>query len=137
MDKKKLGPVGDPNALVWLYCELQLRGKTLIRQGWRDGLPVDRPPIWVFCPLLRGNFPKDRILIEKCEKCQHYKGVSRKVERIARDAGELKPYAILRRDKKPKIYFTRADLEKEIRDKEELDRKWEEEERRLREKDED
>jgi len=132
MDKKSLGPVGGPNAFVWLYCELQSRGKTLIRQGWRDGLPIDRPPIWVFCPLLRGNFPKDRVLIEKCGECRHYKGVGRRVEWISKDADGLKPSTILKRNRRRKVSFTKADFEKESRYKEELDRKWEEEERRLR-----
>ena len=134
MDKRKLGPFGDPNAFVWLYCELQLRGKTLIRQGWRHGLPLDRPPIWVFCPLLRGSFPRDRILIEKCEKCQHYKGVSGRVEGAYRDTDRLKTHMIHNKNRRPKLLFTKADLNKESRYREELDRKWEEEERRLGEK---
>ena len=135
MDKRDLGPIGDPNSLVWLYCELQSHGKTLIRQGWRNGLPVDRPPIWVFCPLLRGNFPKDRILIEKCEKCRYYKGVSRRLRIIHRDVDRLKLYTVLKEDRGPKKRFTKADLEKELRNKEELDKKWEEEERGLRGRD--
>jgi len=59
--------------------------------------------------------------------------VSRRIDSVSRDADGFKPYTILRRERKPRIHFTKADLEKESKDKDELDRKWEEEERKLRE----
>ena len=60
----KLGSVGDTGTLAWLFCDLQGFGKTLVRKGAKADLPIDRPPIWVFCPLLRKNFPRDRTLVE-------------------------------------------------------------------------
>jgi len=74
-----LGGVGNTSTLIWLFCDLQNFGKTLVRKGNKPGLPINKPPIWVFCPLLKGNFPRDRQLVEECEKCSHYKGVSHNV----------------------------------------------------------
>jgi len=46
----------------------------------------------------------------------------------------LKTHMIHNKNRRPKLLFTKADLNKESRYREELDRKWEEEERRLGEK---
>ena len=74
-----LGNVGDANTVVRLYCDLQAFGWTLIRKGWKRGLPQDKSPVWVFCPRLRSNFPRDRILISECQKCSHYKSISHSI----------------------------------------------------------
>ena len=60
--------------------------------------------------------------------------MSGRVDRAYRDTDVLKTYMILNENRRPKLFFTKADLDKESRYREELDRKWEEEERRLGEK---
>ena len=59
--------------LVWLHCDLQLRGKAIIRHGKRKEVTMGEK--WIFCPLL--HFPRDRISIKTCEKCPHFKGYSK------------------------------------------------------------
>ena len=50
-----------------MICDLQPVGKRLVRG------PKDVPKKWfTFCP--RRRFPKDRILISICDKCQHFHG---------------------------------------------------------------
>ena len=122
-----LGSVGNPNTLVWLFCKLHAHGKTLVRKGWRGGLPVNKPPIWVFCPLLREKFPRDRELIEMCEKCMHYKGVSHGMEK------EVHLESTFRKlNRAHKMIFNREELEKAEAESKIEDEKWLDEERKLR-----
>jgi hypothetical protein len=129
----KLGNVGDPVTLIWLFCDLHPHQKTLIRRGWRAGLPADKPPIWVFCPLLKGAFPRDRGLVERCEGCTHYKGVSHSLKR-AEVLGEANSKPVLMESirRVPKKVFTREDLEKAKLENTMEDEKWLDEERKLR-----
>jgi hypothetical protein len=82
------GNVEDSQTARTLICNLQTYGKTAIRRGWRKGLPRDKPPVWVFCPLKphkwRGQVPpKDRGLITNCQgdpirnipSCPHFRGI--------------------------------------------------------------
>lgn len=117
--KDDLGNVGNPDTLVWLYCELCQHGKTLIRHGWRQGLPLDAAPIWVFCPLEKGRFPRDRKIVEACEKCPHYKGISHRMERMI-EKKQKRDLTTLR--------FTKEELEQARKEQEEEERKWREEE---------
>jgi hypothetical protein len=129
---KSLGHVGNVETLVWLYCDLQTHGKVIIRQGWREGLPKDKPPIWVFCPLLA--FPRDRKLVEECKGCPHYHGASKDAGTINQpkpSESEFKVNVIRPRKNPPKKTFTKEDVEKWEETKREEDRKWLDEERRL------
>lgn len=56
--------------LCWLLCDLQLRKKTLVRQGKRQEVTMGDK--WVFCPLQ--VFPRDRVSTKACEKCKNFKG---------------------------------------------------------------
>ena len=76
------GPLGNPQTLVWLFCELHQFGKTLVRKGSRREIDPNRPPIWVFCPLLKDKFPRDRVLVSACSTCSHFRGTSHSLDRI-------------------------------------------------------
>jgi len=123
-----LGNVGDSNTLVWLFCDLHSYGKHLIRRGWRRGLPTDKPPIWVFCPLLREKYPRDRKLVEECEKCSHYKGVSHSLKRIETSHSTYWKPAMIKPEKKT---FTKENIEKAAQESELEDKKWLQEEKEL------
>lgn len=133
-----MGNVGDSNTLVWLFCELHAHGKVLIRQGWRKGLPKDKKPIWTFCPLKKGQFPRDRILIENCEKCSHYKGVSHSLKRGQKSDSKSKPMDLTiikpkkRKKETPiKVTIPLEDFLRAIEEKEEQDEEWQKEEQKL------
>lgn len=128
----KLGNVGDSNTLVWLYCEICKYGKISIKQGWRKGLPQDKKPIWVLCPLLRGHFPRDRRLIEDCKHCKHYKGISHSVYRISKQQEITKQVHHVQKAKqkyRQRKYIMLEVLEEAIKEKERQDKKWLEEEK--------
>ena len=126
-----LGNVGDSNTLAWLFCDLQNYGKTLIRQGHREGLPIDGPNIWVFCPLIRNQFPRDRKLVKDCEKCSHYKGVSHSLKRGSTEKPE-KPFSVNMIPVKKRLKTLKFEKLKEIEEKTKKDNEeWENEERRI------
>lgn len=113
--------------MVWLYCDLQNWGKTVIRQGWREALPIDKPPIWVFCPLLRKQFPRDRKLVCECEKCSHHKGVSHDLTRFGEVAqNPFQPFQKVngKRESRRILYISKKEIEELLK----RDRKWREEE---------
>jgi len=125
-----LGKAGDSNTMVKLFCELMPHGWKLIREGWREGLPKDKPPKWTFCPLKK--FPRDRVLIEECKKCPHFKGISHSLERgkQQKDNTSFKVHMTPAKKRNPKKSFPQEQLEQAIKEKKEEDRKfWEEEER--------
>lgn len=73
----------DPKNYVWLRCDKQYMGKTLVRKGKRIGLPEtnEKEPKWVFCPIKQEAMRKglipynlDRVLTSECEKCPYFKG---------------------------------------------------------------
>lgn len=137
-----LGKAGDSNTMVKLFCELMPHGWKLIREGWREGLPKDKPPKWTFCPLKK--FPRDRVLVEECKNCRHFKGLSHSLERGKQGQTKQQPqgtkYGKLNikkgkpQSKRPRITLTEKDLEKAVKEKEEEDRKFWEEEKRLQKK---
>jgi hypothetical protein len=131
-----LGNIGDPNTLARLFCELHSYGKTIIRQGWRQGLPQDKPPIWVFCPLMKKSFPRDRILISECEKCSHYKGVSHSLRQSTstKDAMSFNVHMIPAKRKQSRTSFTKEQLEKEEKELREKERIWKNDEEKKDEK---
>jgi hypothetical protein len=137
-DNKKqlgMGNAGNLNTLIKLYCDLQTYGFCVVRQGHREGLPIDKPNVWVFCPLLKKNFPRDRKLCEECKSCSHFKGVSRDLSLLNAEAKENKPFIHM---VKPKL---KEAMKKEIGKEEEIEkerialektnRKWLEEEKRI------
>ena len=135
-NKKQLGMgnVGDTTTLAWLSCDLHMYGKTIIRQGWRQGLPQDKPPIWVFCPLMKKAFPRDRILISDCEKCPHYKGVSHSLRPSSTtpQCGTKDFIHMTKPQKKlPKTTFAKEQLEEEIKLRKQEDKEWRNEEREI------
>ena len=119
--------------LVWLHCDLQLRGKVLVRQGKRKEVSGK----WVFCPLQSGHFPHDRVSIGTCEKCPHFEGYSKIKENHGRITSqhmgrELKWKTTEQElERKKKIVITRKDVEAEIKKAVEDQRKWEEEEKKI------
>lgn len=131
----QLGNAGDSNTMIRLYCELQGRGWTLVRKGWREGLPKDKAPIWVFCPLLKA--PRDRNLVEECKKCKHFKSISHSTSRTQQQTKEesFKFTMIPARKDKPskpsKKSFTEIDLEKAIEEQKKTEKEWLEEEKRI------
>lgn len=128
-----IGNVGDPSTLAWLFCDIQPFGKVIIRKGNRPELPIDKPPIWVFCPLLKSKFPRDRRLVEACQKCKHYKGVSHslKMGSQANVNPSWRPTMIKPEKRKPKISYSKEQIDAEIKAKEEEQKSWEEEEVKL------
>jgi len=73
----------DPKNYVWLKCDKQYMGRTLVRKGKRLGLPETngKEPKWVFCPMKKeamrkGLIPynRDRVLTSECEKCPYFRG---------------------------------------------------------------
>lgn len=127
-----LGSAGDSNTMVKLHCELMPHGWKLIREGWREGLPKDKPPKWTFCPLLK--FPRDRVLVEDCKKCLHFKGISHSLERMGNQQKETTPFKvemIPAKKKTKKDHFTKEQLEQEKKEKIKQDREWEEEEKKM------
>ena len=120
--------------LVWLHCDLQLRGKVLVRQGKRKEVNGR----WVFCPLQSGHFPHDRASIVACEKCSHFEGYSK----IKVDQGQIicqyigrklkwKPTGWKSEQRRKIIIIVRKDVEAEIKKAVEDQRKWEEEEKKI------
>jgi len=134
-----LGSAGNSNTMVRLFCNLMPHGWGLVRLGWRKGIPTPsagKDCTWVFCPLLHDKFPRDRVLVEECEKCEHYKGVSHSLKRIAQSSqmDSWKPNIIrpqVRPRKKPKKVFPQEDIDKAIEEKRREDEEWLEEERRI------
>jgi hypothetical protein len=135
-DRKQLGNIGNSDSFVRLYCDLQTYGFCIVRRGHREGLPIDKPSIWIFCPLLKSNFPRDRKLCEECKSCSHYKGVSKDLSLLNAEAKENKPFIHVVKPKvKPKLENVNVKSEKEI-EKERIDlkkknREWQEEENRI------
>lgn len=130
---KDLGNVGDPSTLAWLYCDIQPFGKVIIRKGNRPELPIDKPNIWVFCPLLKDKFPRDRCLVEECEKCSHYKGVNHSIKMGSSQNANpsWSPLMVRPEKKKPKISFTKEQLDKEEKELREQDEIWKKEEKEI------
>lgn len=128
-----LGHIGDSSSLVYLFCELCNYGKTLVRQGHREGLPLDKPNIWVFCPLLKDQFPRDRKLIEECKNCSHFRGLSQDISNMHRSQTSTStPYQITMipaRKRQPKKIFTKEEITQEEKEFKEREKDWEEEER--------
>lgn len=131
-----LGNAGDSSTMIKVFCDLQTYGYCIVRQGHREGLPVDKPSIWIFCPLLRKNFPRDRILVEDCKKCkEHFKGLSQPIENLNKHTdGKDTSFKInmipgkKREHKEPQEVFNNKELEEAIKKTEEQDRIWKEEE---------
>lgn len=128
-----LGNVGDPNTLAWLFCELHPFGKTIIRKGHRPELPTDKPSIWVFCPLLKSKIPRDRRLIEDCQKCKHYKGVSHslKIGSQTNANPSWSPTMIRPEKRKPKTSYLKEQIQEAETKAQEEKKSWEEEEAKL------
>lgn len=127
LDSSRRLNIGEPDASAWLFCDLCSHGRTLIRQGWREGLPKNKPPAWIFCPLERGRFPRDRRLVEECRGCTHYKGVGQGVrEAVSAQTDNWEARVIYPKTKLPELSFTREELEQARRESEEKDRKWRE-----------
>ena len=118
--------------LVWLLCDLQPHSKTIIRHGWRTGLPQEKAPIWVFCPLLRSNFPRDRELIEKCEKCSHCKGLGFPNNGVEDNSRKISILKTIKKDMRPtKRVFSKEELERAEHLSKIEDQKWLDEEKKL------
>jgi len=132
--KNSMGNIGDPSTLAWLYCDLQPFGKVIIRKGKRAELPIDKPSIWVFCPLLKSKFPRDRCLVETCQKCEHYKGVNHSLTmgKTPDTTSSWSPTMTKGTGKKkPKTSFSKDQLEKELQELADKEKVWKEEERKL------
>ena len=119
--------------LVWLHCDLQLRGKVIVRHGKRKEVAVGEK--WVFCPLQ--HFPRDRISIKACEKCSHFKRYSKIKENLGLVTNQYmgkklkwKP-AEGKSEKRKKIILTGEDVEAAIKKTVEEQRKWKEEEKKI------
>lgn len=138
-NKKQLGMgnVGNLETLIKLYCDLQTYGFCVVRQGHREGLPIDKPSVWVFCPLLKKKFPRDRVLVEDCKKCKgHYKGLSQPIENINRHKMGDKYVSfhvnMTPAKKKPKVEKpVKGEIVREEKDLEAENKRWEEEEKRI------
>jgi len=118
------------NNLVWLHCDLQLRGKVIVRHGKRK--EVASGDKWVFCP--QQHFPRDRMSIKTCEKCPHFKEYSTIEDNngqvTSKPAGKTWIWEQAEKkeeQKKDKITITDKDLE----EVEEEQRKWKDEEEEL------
>lgn len=61
-DKDKFG-----SGFPWILCSQMPLGKRIVR-----GSPDNKANFWTFCPLKK--FPKDRVKISVCEKCEHFSG---------------------------------------------------------------
>jgi hypothetical protein len=122
-----IGNLGDSTNFVSLFCDLQTYGKIVIRKGWRVGLPTDRPPLWVFCPLIKAKFPRDRELVENCQRCAHCKGLSHDLETIKGMIAPQNPKSKL----PPRVSFTREELEKACEDCRAEDENWRKEEEKV------
>ena len=133
--KKLMGNIGDPSTLAWLFCDLQPFGKVIIRKGKRAELPIDKPSIWVFCPLLKGKFPRDRCLVEDCEKCKHYKGVNHSLTTGNQNATPTSTWSPTmvqgKKRREPKTSFSKDQLAKELQELADKEKVWKEEERKL------
>ena len=141
-DKKQLGNIGNSDSFVRLYCDLQTYGFCVVRRGHREGLPIDKPSIWIFCPLLKSNFPRDRKLCEECKSCSHYKGVSKDLSLLNPEVKETKPFIHVVKPKiKPKLKdiakeeikekVKEKEIAKEETDLEKANREWQEEEKKI------
>lgn len=133
IDRSKLGNVGNVSTLAYLYCDLQNWGKTVIRQGYREGLDPTKPSIWVFCPLLKKKNPRDRILVENCKKCPHFKGMSQNPS-VMQQSDITSNYNILHipaRKHQPKIGFIKKQIEENEKMKRKEDREWQKEEKKI------
>lgn len=119
--------LGDSANFVSLFCDLQTYGKVVIRKGWRVGLPQDKPSLWVFCPLIKSKFPRDRELVENCHRCAHCKGLSHDLETIKGTFGAQNPKSKL----SPKISFTREELERACEECRVMDENWRIEEKKV------
>jgi len=73
----------DPKNCVWLKCDRQHGGRTLVRRGKRLDLPEsnEKEPKWVFCPMKESamkkgliSYNRDRVLTSECEKCPYFGG---------------------------------------------------------------
>ena len=126
-----LGNTGESSSLVWLYCDLHNWGRTSIKQGHRIGLPLTGPQLWVFCPLLKVNFPKDRELVENCKKCSHYKGVSHSTKISQQKDNSFKFHTIPTKKLKPRKVITENELANAVNEKKRVDKEWKKEEVRL------
>lgn len=112
---------------------MQNWGKTVIRQGSRSELDPTKPSIWVFCPLLKAKIPHDRILVESCKKCSHFKSMTEPAKQSSgqNNIGNYKVNFIPMHKKKPLIFFEKEQLDKVAQEKKEEDKKWEAEEKIL------
>lgn len=131
------GAVPDSTAPRTLVCDLQTYGKTAIHRGWRVGLPRNKPPVWVFCPLKpykwRGDIPpKDRVLITQCQgvtmkniaACPHHKGILYSSLPTSVNEKTFKPEAAPRMKKPPVMKVPKATLDEIAKAR----REWQEEE---------
>jgi len=108
------------NSLSRLYCDLLPFGWTLVRRGWRKGLPKNKAPIWVFCPRMAS--PRDRSLVENCEKCSHFQRTTFS-ERLGSNS-ELKGFKIIRHQYIPSLLEIEADVNRQVEER----LRWEKEE---------
>ena len=71
--------------MPWILCDLAPVGKRLVR-----GNP-EAKNFWTFCPLKK--FPRDKVKISECEKCEHFKGYrksfSNEVVKSLKEFGDL------------------------------------------------
>ena len=118
--------------LVWLFCDLQPHSKTIVRHGWRQGLPEKKTPIWVFCPLLRTNFPRDRELVENCEKCMHCRGLRPPISGMEFTRKWESEASMIKTDTEPtKRVFSKEEIERAEHLSKIEDEEWLEEEKKL------
>jgi len=133
MKQLEMGNAGNLDTLIKLYCDLQTYGFCVVRRGHREGLPIDKPSIWIFCPLLKKNFPRDRKLCEECKSCSHYKGVSKDLSLLNAEVKENKSFIhVIKPKTKPKLReIVREEIKKKEIDLEKKNREWEEEEKKI------
>ena len=133
VDKNMLGNVGNISSLAWLYCDLQNYGKTVIKQGHRDELRNDKPQFWVFCPLLKNKIPHDRILVDDCKNCPHFKGADEPVNVVNKphDVTSNHKIGYHQINKFHFINFTKEQIDDEIKKLKIKNKKWRKEERKI------
>jgi hypothetical protein len=120
-----MGNAGDSSTMVRVYCDLMGIGFCLVRKGWREGLPRNVPPIWVFCPLKAGQNPRDRELVVNCEKCKHYKGCSHSAGRTEqKDTTSFKVTMHKPFEKPPRKTVGKEEIENAAEEKKKRDEEW-------------
>ena len=127
-----LGNAGDSSTMVRLYCDLMGNGFCLVRKGWREGLPRNVPPIWVFCPLKDAMKPRDRELVANCEKCKHFKGCSHSTLRT--EQKDTTPFHVTMHKpvkKPPRTTIGKEEMEKTVEERKREDEEWLKEEEKL------